>query len=64
MSCVDQKSLLFQMSDSPTKKQAKLEPSELEIFDEIFPQLVDNITQFSSKEQDIAPALNWFKRVH
>ena len=51
------------MSGSPSKKMAKVEKTELDYFDDLFPQLVNDLTAPGQKENKITDALHWFKRV-
>ena len=50
------------MSDKPAEKKARME-TELEEFDKVFPQLLDDLTKQGLKDDQIASAMNWFKQV-
>ncbi len=50
------------MTDSPEHKKPR-KPEELEKFDELFPQLVNDLTKQGLKEDEISSAIEWFKKV-
>ena len=46
-----------------TEEKRSRSLSELEKFDELFPVLVDDLTKHGMKDDEIAGAMKWFKRV-
>ena len=51
------------MAVSPTDKKAQ-SMSQLELFDELFPILLDNLTKQGLKDDEISGAMEWFKKVN
>jgi len=47
------------MSEPKKTKQM----TDLEMFDELFPVLVDNLTKNGLKDTEISDAMAWFKKV-
>ena len=50
------------MADPPEDKKRK-GMSELDMFDELFPTIVDNLTKNGIKDDEISNAVEWFKKV-
>ena len=50
------------MTESPIKKRNK-PASELEVFDELFPVLVDDLTKHGLKDNEISSAMEYFREV-
>ena len=51
------------MADPPEDKKRK-GMSELEMFDELFPTLVGDLTKNGIKDDEISSAVEWFKKVN
>ena len=50
------------MADPPEDKKRK-EMTELQLFDELFPVLVEDLTKNGMKDDEITSAIEWFKEV-
>ena len=50
------------MADPPEDKRRK-EMTELQLFDELFPTLVEDLTKNGLKDDEITGAIEWFKEV-
>lgn len=50
------------MASSPEHKRSR-DASDLEVFDELFPVLVDDLKKHGAKDSEIADAIEWFKEV-
>ena len=44
-------------------KQQKMLPTELQQFDEVFPELVCGLTEKGFPQDDLTDAMTWFRRV-
>ena len=51
------------MANPPSEKKARIQQSELEKFDAVFPQLVDDLTKPGVKNEEILDAQKWFRKV-
>ena len=66
--CISQLTSAFILTQFPAEnKSTEHKPhavTELQLFDEVFPELVTELTDKGIPDQDVQDAMTWFKRVN
>ena len=52
------------MADDPPEDKRRKEMAELQLFEELFQTVVDDLTKNQMKDDEVSSAIEWFKKVN